>query len=225
LPRTPDSRLEELERGFERLREEFHTALRPDQSQRLVVAADLRAAKAERRSAELLRKLAVTEDQSRQAMHAAQQAEERARELEAQMADMEADNAWMRERLAYAVTELGPEIDIVRMKRVKLPKYMVVQLVIDTVADHFGLEPYDLERNSRIPAIVHARFTAWYILRNLTDMSLPALGQRFGGFNHSTVLNGCKRTAQLLEADLIFRHRYEDIVTQVRRTMENPPTP
>jgi chromosomal replication initiator protein len=40
-----------------------------------------------------------------------------------------------------------------------------------------------------------------YLSRELTDQTLPAIGQAFGNRNHTTVINACKRTAERIASD------------------------
>jgi chromosomal replication initiator protein len=58
------------------------------------------------------------------------------------------------------------------------------------VADFFGITVEDLVGPSRSRALVHARQIAMYLCRELTDLSLPRIGEKFGGRDHTTVMHG-----------------------------------
>ena len=56
-------------------------------------------------------------------------------------------------------------------------------------ASYFGLSIDDLCGTSRSRVLVTARQIAMYLCRELTDLSLPKIGQQFGGRDHTTVIN------------------------------------
>jgi chromosomal replication initiator protein len=68
-------------------------------------------------------------------------------------------------------------------------------------ADAFGLSLEELVGPSRAPGVVWPRQVAMYLAREHTDETLPAIGARFGGRNHTTVLHACRRTAARVAAD------------------------
>jgi chromosomal replication initiator protein len=62
--------------------------------------------------------------------------------------------------------------------------------IMAVVADFFGITVDDLVGPSRSRALVHARQIAMYLCRELTDLSLPRIGEKFGGRDHTTVMHG-----------------------------------
>jgi len=68
--------------------------------------------------------------------------------------------------------------------------------IMKQVADFYGLTVDDLSGVSRIHAIAQARQIAMYLCRELTNQSLPKIGQLFGGRDHSTVLYACRRVRE-----------------------------
>ena len=76
--------------------------------------------------------------------------------------------------------------------------------ILDTVADHFGVERAAFEGKSRSRTIARPRQIAMYLLREETGASLPQIGALLGGRDHTTVLYGCVRSPRLRRiADLI----------------------
>lgn len=72
--------------------------------------------------------------------------------------------------------------------------------VIAQTAAYFGLTIEDLCGSSRSRVLVTARQIAMYLCRELTDLSLPKIGQQFGGRDHTTVMHANKKiTAQMAE--------------------------
>jgi chromosomal replication initiator protein len=76
-----------------------------------------------------------------------------------------------------------------------------VESIQDLTADAFGLTREELLSASKTARIAWPRQVAMYLAREHTSETLPSIGQRFGGRNHSTVLHAHKRTAQRLATD------------------------
>jgi chromosomal replication initiator protein len=64
--------------------------------------------------------------------------------------------------------------------------------------------------------VAHARQIAMHLMRELTEMSLPGIGQLFGGRDHSTVLHACDRVRSQIPQDDDLRSLVEDLAMQVR---------
>ena len=77
--------------------------------------------------------------------------------------------------------------------------------IIGHVARHFGLEVDQVKGRSRKRDIARPRQIAMYLIREETDASLPQIGDLLDGRDHSTILYGCERVAELLEKNLDFR--------------------
>ena len=77
--------------------------------------------------------------------------------------------------------------------------------ILDAVANHFGVEVAAFEGKSRSRTIARPRQVAMYLLREETGASLPQIGALLGGRDHTTVLYGCERIADLIEEDAEMR--------------------
>lgn len=73
--------------------------------------------------------------------------------------------------------------------------------VIAVVAEAFDVSVEDLKGNSRRREISHARQIGMYLIRQHTGLSLPKVGEVFGGKDHTTVLYSCDKIAQLRNTD------------------------
>jgi len=83
------------------------------------------------------------------------------------------------------------------------------------VAESFGLSPRDLDGPSRAAAQVRARQVAILLTREMTDLSLPAIGRLYGGRDHSTILNAIRRIESEAGVDEGLRRRLEDLRTEL----------
>jgi len=79
------------------------------------------------------------------------------------------------------------------------PKTITVSQIQKVIGDHFGLKVEDLKARRRTRDIAFPRQIAMYLTRELTDMSLPRIGDAFGGRDHTTVLHACERITQELK--------------------------
>ena len=72
------------------------------------------------------------------------------------------------------------------------PEITADQIMVHT-ADYFGVSLEDLRGHSRSRVLVNARQVAMYLCRELTDLSLPRIGQAFGGRDHTTVMHADRK--------------------------------
>ncbi len=72
---------------------------------------------------------------------------------------------------------------------------------MDATAAHFQLQAAELLARDRRPPIAQARKVAMYLARELTEDSLPEIGRRFGGRDHSTILHAVRSVSADLEHD------------------------
>lgn len=76
---------------------------------------------------------------------------------------------------------------------------VTVEMVQNEVARQFGLHVNDLRGNRRTADVAHARHIAMYLSRELTEGSLPQIGDRFGGRHHSTVIHAVDKIERQLK--------------------------
>ncbi|MGE5657233.1 MAG: chromosomal replication initiator protein DnaA [Actinomycetota bacterium] len=75
------------------------------------------------------------------------------------------------------------------------------EAVLTAVADLFDVSAEELKGNSRRREISMARQVGMYLMRQHTDLSLPKIGEVFGGKDHTTVMYSCDKIAQLRNTD------------------------
>jgi chromosomal replication initiator protein len=76
-------------------------------------------------------------------------------------------------------------------------------------AEYYKLEVKDFYSAQRSRRVARPRQVAMYLSRKLTTRSLPEIGRRFGGRDHTTVLHACRRIEALIEEDKTFKVQVE----------------
>lgn len=74
-----------------------------------------------------------------------------------------------------------------------------VRAIQELVAHHFGMSREMLLSKQRTRDICRPRQMAMKLARDLTPRSLPRIGKDFGNMDHTTIMHGCRRIAQLVE--------------------------
>ncbi|MBU0881358.1 MAG: chromosomal replication initiator protein DnaA [Candidatus Omnitrophica bacterium] len=77
-------------------------------------------------------------------------------------------------------------------------KKITIDLIQKKVSEYFDIKLSDMRAKKRSKAIAYPRQIAMYLTRQLTDYSLPEIGDQFGGRDHTTVIHACSK----IEADL-----------------------
>lgn len=117
------------------------------------------------------------------------------------------------------------EIDLVLAKEViknfvkQINKEITVDFIQKLVADHFNVPVEKLAAKTRKRSIVIARQLSMYLAKNLTNKSLKAIGENFGGRDHSTVIYSCKAVQDLLDTDMIFKDTVADLEKKIKLSL------
>ena len=80
-------------------------------------------------------------------------------------------------------------------------KLVTLESIQKTVAEYFKMRVSDLLSKKRTRSIVRPRQLAMALAKELTNHSLPEIGEAFGGRDHTTVLHACRKVVELLETD------------------------
>ena len=96
--------------------------------------------------------------------------------------------------LDFAVATLG---DVLRGAQ----RRVTIDEIQKLVSQHFELKPLDLVSARRARAVARPRQIAMYLAKRLTTRSLPEIGRKFGGRDHSTVIHAVKRIEELRDTD------------------------
>ncbi len=91
-------------------------------------------------------------------------------------------------------------------------KLVNIDNIQKTVAEYFKIRVADLSSKNRRQSITRPRQMAMCLARELTSHSFPEIGEAFGGRDHTTVMNACKRISELKEADSKVAEDYSNLL-------------
>lgn len=90
-------------------------------------------------------------------------------------------------------------------------------LVMSVAASYFDVSVADICSPSRSRPLVNARQIAMYLCRELTDLSLPEIGKRFGGRDHSTVIFAVNKVKQHMKERETWFEQVRELTTRIRQ--------
>jgi chromosomal replication initiator protein len=95
------------------------------------------------------------------------------------------------------------------------PKEVTPTLIIEVVAEHFGINPDDITSKKRNSEYVQPRHIAMYLCREITSTSLVNIGKIMGKRDHTTVMNGIKNISERIKTDPELKNRIEIIKNKI----------
>ncbi|MDL0089313.1 chromosomal replication initiator protein DnaA [Campylobacter gastrosuis] len=88
--------------------------------------------------------------------------------------------------------------------------------ILDVVARELNVKLSDIKSKSRVPNIVEARRIAIYLIKNLTQNSMPSIAKQFEGMkDHSAISKNIKKINELIQTNEIFRLRVDEIKNKI----------
>lgn len=94
---------------------------------------------------------------------------------------------------------------------------ITVDLIKDKVSKKFGIRMDEFNSKKRTRAIAYPRQIAMYLTRDLTDLSLPKIGDEFGGRDHTTVIHACEKISNDILSDHMLRKKINDIIEELKK--------
>jgi chromosomal replication initiator protein len=88
--------------------------------------------------------------------------------------------------------------------------------ILETVAQYYHLKASDLKGPSRSKDVSHARQVAIYVLRQLTEVSFPKLGELMGGRKHTSILYAYEKVKEELELHPALEQQMKELMQRVR---------
>ncbi|OPJ55457.1 chromosomal replication initiator protein DnaA [Alkalithermobacter paradoxus] len=103
--------------------------------------------------------------------------------------------------------------DIMSLSR---PREITVKFIKEKVSEHLNIKMEDFDSKKRTRAIAFPRQIAMYLCRELTDLSLPKIGEEFGGRDHTTVIHAHEKISQDMETSTELKEKIEKIIRDLK---------
>lgn len=123
--------------------------------------------------------------------------------------------------VAYSSFTKRPiDVDLAREVLKDIPEVPAHTITIDdilsAVAQVTGVSPIEMTGDKRSRSVVESRHLAMYLARELTDASLPKIGERFGGRDHTTVLHAVEKISNLMQHDRGLYNRVQRLIATLK---------
>ncbi len=101
------------------------------------------------------------------------------------------------------------------------PGSITPELILAETSRYFNISPEELLSPNRNRTVATARQIAMYLCRELTDLSLPRIGQRFGGRDHSTVMHAASKIRALMAQQRATYTQIQELTSRIRTRAKN----
>lgn len=91
------------------------------------------------------------------------------------------------------------------------PRVITIHEIQRVVGEHFNVKLEDFKAKKRTKSVAFPRQIAMYLSRELTDFSLPKIGEEFGGRDHTTVIHAHEKISKLIQSDAQFQKQLNEI--------------
>lgn len=93
---------------------------------------------------------------------------------------------------------------------------VTIDLIMSVVAEATGVSVTEITGDKRSRSIVESRHLVMYLARELTDASLPKIGERLGNRDHTTVLHAIEKIAKLMQQDREMYSRVQRLTAKIK---------
>lgn len=100
------------------------------------------------------------------------------------------------------------------------PKVVTIKDIQMIVGEHFNIKLEDFVAKKRTKSVAFPRQIAMYLSRELTDFSLPKIGEEFGGRDHTTVIHAHEKISRLLDTDRDLQQKVKTVVEELKSPMK-----
>lgn len=116
--------------------------------------------------------------------------------------------------------EINPEMaaDVLKDILPHRPRQITIQLIQEVVADFYSLKVEDFKSKKRNRSISFPRQIAMYLSRELTDASLPQIGNAFGGRDHTTVIHANEKINEELNKNSNLQETVKDLINLIKKS-------
>ena len=95
-------------------------------------------------------------------------------------------------------------------------KKITLELIQKKVADYFDIKPSDMKTKKRTRQVAYPRHIAMYLAREMTDLTLPDIGDHFGGRDHSTVIHACSKVETDLKKNQNVKNLLQKLMLDIK---------
>ena len=113
-------------------------------------------------------------------------------------------------------TDLDEAQGILRPHLACNERKVTVDMIQKAVAEHYSLKQADLISERRARAVARPRQVAMWLAKQITTRSLPDIGRRFGGRDHTTVLHAVRRIEALKAEDATLARDVDVLLRKLR---------
>lgn len=103
----------------------------------------------------------------------------------------------------------------------EISKEITIELIQKLVANYYEINVDKLQGKTRKRSIVIARQLSMYLAKNLTNKSLKAIGENFGGRDHSTVIYSCRAVQDMMDTDQNFKATVSDLEKKIKLSLHS----
>jgi len=107
--------------------------------------------------------------------------------------------------------------DVLKDMIVETQKKITVDLIQRKVAEYFDIRPSDMTAKRRTKNVVYPRHLAMFLSREMTGLSLPEIGEQFGGRDHTTVLHAYEKMKKDFKKDPKSKSLVDKLVIEIKK--------
>lgn len=96
------------------------------------------------------------------------------------------------------------------------PRKITVELIKEVVSKEFNIKMEDFNSKKRTRTVAYPRQIAMYLTRELTDLSLPKIGEEFGGRDHTTVIHAYDKIMEDISNSEDFKEKIDKLIKSVK---------
>ncbi len=96
------------------------------------------------------------------------------------------------------------------------PKVITIEGIQEVVSKKYSIRMEDFAAKKRTKSIAFPRQIAMYLSRELTDLSLPKIGEEFGGRDHTTVIHAHEKIAKMIEKEMEFNSEIDELIETIK---------
>lgn len=119
-------------------------------------------------------------------------------------------------KLMNKIISIGLAQEVLKDMFTEEEKKITIDLIQKIVAEYFDIRISDMRIKKRTQAVAYPRQIAMYLARDLTDHSLPEIGEQFGGRDHTTILHAYEKIQKELKKDQKTKDLLNKLISKIK---------